>query len=95
MFAVREQQKAQEALKDAGKRWERAAEAWRAITWVLVRDPTVGALLTEGGKARSFTFHGARSIKMPTITVLQEIPSDLIIVHNAPFEEAQAVQAGI
>jgi hypothetical protein len=64
------------------------------VTWALARDPTVGEPLSESGKARAFTFHGARSIDMPTITVLYEIQPTLIIIYNARFEEVQAFQAG-
>jgi hypothetical protein len=90
MRTIREEPAAQRAV-DAGAA---ADEAWSAVTWVLARDPTVGLPLREGGKVRSFTVQGVRSMDMPTVTVLYEIEPNDIVIHNALFAEADAFQAG-
>jgi hypothetical protein len=94
MLTIREEPDVQSAVDDACERWERAAEAWDTVTWVLARDPAAGVPLCEGGKSRALTVEGARAIKMPTIIVLYEVQRGLIIIHKARFEEAQALQAG-
>jgi hypothetical protein len=50
--------------------------------------------VTESGATRSFTLDGARSIGLPTVTVLYEIRLFEIVVHDALFEDAKFAQAG-
>jgi hypothetical protein len=50
--------------------------------------------VTESGRSRSFTFEGARSIDMPTVTVLYEITDASIIIHDALFVAAKYDPAG-
>lgn len=94
MHTVREERAAHEAVNDALEQWDRAADAWDAVTWAVARDPEVGEPLTESGLTRSFTFQGAVSIDMPTVTVVYEIQTEYIVIHNAHFEVANAVQTG-
>lgn len=42
MRSIREEPDVQRAVDEACDRWERAQEAWDALTWVLARDPTIG-----------------------------------------------------
>jgi len=67
----------------ACERWKRAEETWETVTWTLARDPIIGEPLSEGGKARAFTIQGAKSIDMPTLTVLYEIQPGLIVIYSA------------
>jgi hypothetical protein len=50
--------------------------------------------VSEGGKTRAFTVQGARSIKMPTITVLYEIQPGLIVIHNRVLRRSPSVSGG-
>jgi hypothetical protein len=95
VHTVVEQPLVSRAIDDAKERWPRAHDAWDTISWILARDPQgSGIPLTESGAARSFTLDGARSIGLPTVTVLYEIRFFEIIVHDALFEDAKFAQAG-
>jgi hypothetical protein len=94
MYALVEQPSVAAAVDEARERWPRAADAWDAVTWVLARDPGVGRALTDSGKSRSFTLEGARSIGLPTVTLVYEIGSGIITVHDVRFTEAKYGQAG-
>lgn len=83
-----------EALDDAVERWPRAEDAWMTFEWAVVRDPEVGEPLTESGKTRTITLEGARSIGLPTLTVVYVIESDSITVKRARFEEPRHPRAG-
>src|SRR5690349_16400151 len=85
VLTIREENAAQKALDAALERWDRARDAWEAITWVLARDPEVGEPVTESGTVRAYTIEGARSIGLPTITLLYEISIFQLIVHDARF----------
>ena len=50
--------------------------------------------VTESGATRSFTLEGARSIGLPTVTVLYEIQLFQVIVHDARFADAKFAVAG-
>lgn len=84
------------ALEEARARWDDGADAvWEAITWAIVRELTIGTAISESGRLRVYTVHGARSIGWPTVTVLYEIESDgLFTIKEARFEQAKAFQAG-
>jgi hypothetical protein len=92
--SVIEDSRVSRAIDDAKDRWPRAEDAWEAISWVIARDPEIGRALTESGNIRSFTFEGAKSIGMPTVTVLYEIQHLAIVVHDALFQEPAFTQAG-
>jgi hypothetical protein len=94
VYTVVEQPRVSRAIDDAKDRWPRAHDAWETISWTLARDPQVGKSLTESGLTRSFTIEGARSIGMPTVTVLYAIARFEITVHDATFKEARFAQAG-
>lgn len=94
MRSVIEDSRVSRALDDAKRKWPRAGDAWDAVVWVIARDPTIGIPLTESGATRSFTFDGAKSIGMPTVTVLYEVQHIVIVVHDALFQEATFAQAG-
>jgi hypothetical protein len=92
---VVEQPRVSRVLDDAKDRWPRAQDAWDTILWVLARDPEgVGMALTESGATQSFTLDGARSIGLPTVTVLYEIRLFEIVLHDARFSDAKFAIAG-
>jgi hypothetical protein len=94
MRGVVEDPDAQIAADVAFETWERAEEAWDMIKWVLSRDPTKGEPLTEGGQARSFTFHGAVAYDMPTIVVIYIFNDDLVTIKAARFEQSTHPHTG-
>jgi len=62
-----------------------------------MRDPYLveSIALTEAGNQRAMTDYGARSIDMPTLTIVYVIEDDdLIVITAARFEDAKASQAG-
>ena|SRR5665811_1006617 len=71
-----------------------AAFLRETITWTLAQDPQAGKPLTESGLTRSFTIDGARSISLPTVTVLYSISRFELTIHDAKFEHAKFAQAG-
>jgi hypothetical protein len=92
---VIEQPRVSRALDDAKERWARAQDAWDTILWVIAHDPEgAGMALTESGATRSFTLDGARSIKLPTVTVLYESRLFEVVIHDAMFTDAKFAQAG-
>jgi hypothetical protein len=92
---VVEQPRVSRVLDDAKDRWPRARDAWDTVLWVIARDPEeAGLALTESGATRSFTLDGARSIGLPTITVVYEIQLFQVVVHDALFTDAKHAQAG-
>jgi len=89
MRTVVEQSLVSRAIDDAKEHWPRAEDAWNTIVWVLARDPETGRPVTESGRTRSYTLDGARSIGMPTVTVLYEIQIFEVLVHDARFVDAK------
>ena len=94
MYGIIEDSRVSRAVDDASLRWPRANDAWEAITWVIARDPLIGVAVTESGKVRSFTFDGAKSIGLPTVTVLYEIEPTVIVVRDAVFRDAEFTRPG-
>ncbi len=94
MLTVREDNAARTALDAAMEKSTRTLDAWDAITWVIARDPKAGDPVTESGLVRAYTLDGARSIDLPTVTLLYGISAFYIIVHDAKFEDAKYGQAG-
>jgi hypothetical protein len=92
--SVIEDSRVSRAIDDAKLKWPRAGDAWDAVVWVIARDPSIGRPLTESGNVRSFTFDGAKSIGLPTVTVLYEVQHIVIVVHDALFQEPTFAQAG-
>jgi hypothetical protein len=92
---VVEQPRVSQAVDDAEDHYPRARDAWDTILWVLARDPEgAGAPVLESGAIRSFTLDGARSIGLPTVTVLYEIRLLEVVVHDARFADAKFAVAG-
>jgi hypothetical protein len=92
---VVEQSRVSRVLDDAKDRWQRVQDAWDTALWVLARDPEgAGMAVTESGATRSFTLDGARSIELPTVTVLYEIRLFEVVIHDALFADAKFAQAG-
>jgi hypothetical protein len=91
---LREEDAAARSLNAALERWSRAMDAWEAATWTIAHDPRAGDPVTESGKTRAYSFEGARSIDMPSLTLLYEIADDYIIVHDALFANSRHGQAG-
>lgn len=77
----------------ASVRWTRAAEAYKALEWVIVRDPFGGQPL-NGGHVFAQTFEGARSVDMPTVTAVYTVSDQRITVTSVRFEDAKYGQAG-
>lgn len=95
MRTVIEQPRVSRAIDDAKEHWARAQDAWDTVLWVIARDAEVaGKPLTESGATRSFTLDGARSIGLPTVTVLYEIQPLEVIVQDAKFKDAKYAQTG-
>jgi hypothetical protein len=94
VLTIVEEPRVSVAIDDAKQRWSRARDAWETITWTLAHDPQVGKPVTESGLTRSFTIDGARSIDMPTVTVLYAISRFELTIHDALFEDAKYAQAG-
>jgi hypothetical protein len=94
MRSVREDTAVSEAVDNARERWSRTDDAWDSVIWALSRDPAVGEPLSEGGRARALTFHGATSIDMPTIIVIYEFDAQLVTIRSVHFEAAEATHAG-
>jgi hypothetical protein len=69
-------------------------DAWEAATWIIARDPTAGDPVTESGITRAYTFEGARSIDLPTLTLLYEVQAETIVIHDALFADSRHGQAG-
>jgi hypothetical protein len=69
-------------------------DAWEAATWIIARDPNAGVPVTESGLTRAYTFEGARSIDLPTVTLLYEMQVETIVIHDALFSDSRQGQAG-
>jgi hypothetical protein len=92
---VVEQPRVSQSVDAAEDRWPRVREAWDTVLWVLARDPEgAGSPLSESGATRSFTLDGARSIGLPTVTVLYEIRLLEVVLHDARFADAKFAVAG-
>ena len=94
MFSVIEDSQVSRAIDDAKEKWTRTDDAWDAVVWILAREPNCGIPVTESGKTRAFTIDGARSIDMPTVTVLYELTPLGVVIRDAKFETAIFAQAG-
>jgi hypothetical protein len=92
--SVIEDSRVSRVIDDAKLKWQRADDAWDAISWIIAREPEIGRPITESGYTRSFTLDGAKSIELPTVTVLYEVTAMAVIVHDARFEDAKFTQAG-
>jgi hypothetical protein len=94
VYGIIEDSRVSRAVDDAKLRWPRADDAWEAITWVIARDPFIGVAVTESGKVRSFTFDGAKSIGLPTVTILYEIQPTVVVVLDAVFKDSEFTRPG-
>jgi len=94
VLTIVEEPRVSVAIDDAKRRWRRTQDAWETITWTLAHHPEAGMPLTESGATRSFTIDGARSIDMPTVTVLYTISRLELTIQDAKFEGAKFAQAG-
>ena len=94
MYSVIEDSLVSRAVDNAKLRWSRADDAWDTVVWVLARDPTLGIPITESGNSRSFSVEGARSIDLPTVTVVYEMTPLAVEVRDAKFEDAKSTRAG-
>ncbi len=80
MRTVRLEPAVDDALQDGQEEWGRLDDAWQMIEWVLMRDPTKGEPLTEGGTARSFVFEGSHAHEMPNIQVVYVVDENHITI---------------
>jgi hypothetical protein len=87
---------ARQALDHVCEQWEGGETAWRAIEWVMARDPLVGRRLSEAEAAelRAFQYDGARSIKQPDLYVIYEVLEHEIVVKVIGYDDAKAANAG-
>jgi hypothetical protein len=53
------------------------------------------AIARESGTTRAFTLDGAKSIGLPTVTVVYEFDQDTVVIHDALFEVAAYDQSGL
>jgi hypothetical protein len=87
---------ARQALDHICEQWEGGETAWRAIEWVMARDPLVGRRLSEAEAAelRAFQYDGARSIRQPDLYVIYEVLEHEIVVRVIGYDDARAASAG-
>jgi hypothetical protein len=79
------------AYDHAITRWARADDAWQGITWTIARDPIGESIpLNESGTLRVLTSEGARSIDLPTLTVIYEYDDHYVTIKDARFTDAKA-----
>jgi hypothetical protein len=79
-----------ESIEQAGARWPRTDDAWDAVVWAIARDSEAGTPLVESGRIRAVTIEGAKSIGMPTVTVVYEIEKHKAMITDALFAEPDA-----
>jgi hypothetical protein len=92
---IREADAARRSLDAALERWSRAMNAWEAATWTISHDAEAGEPVTESWRTRAYSFEGARSIEMPSVTLIYEIEDENhLIVHDALFVDSRHGQAG-
>jgi hypothetical protein len=94
VLEVVEERAVSEAIDDARERFQRADDAWQAITWAIARDPEFGSPLTESGKTRLAVIQGAVSIDLPTLEIVYETQDTFLVVHRATFSKAKNPEAG-
>jgi hypothetical protein len=96
VLGVREDSPAAAAYDAAVEHWARADDAWQGVTWTLAHDPEApdSKPLREDGKLRTITSEGARSIGLPTLTVVYEYDAHYITIRDARFTDAKATFAG-
>lgn len=95
MLGVKEDAEASEAHDAAIERWPRAEDAWQGITWTVARDPIgESEALNEAGTLRALTSEGARSIGLPTLTIIYEHDRQYVTIKEARFTDAKAPFAG-
>jgi hypothetical protein len=76
-----------EAIVDfALQKWKRLDDGWQAMKWALARDPDSGAVIT--GRLRGRTLPGAKSIGLPTITVVYEFDERTVTIIDVEFNDA-------
>jgi hypothetical protein len=91
MLKIVEQPGVIHAIDDAKRRWARVRDAWETISWILFHDPQAGNPISkiDIGKIRVFTLDGMRSLGMPTVTILYEVSTSELTIHDALFEESK------
>lgn len=96
MLGIREDSPATAAYEAATLKWSRADDAWQGVTWTLAHDPTTGdsTPLTESGDVRAYTSEGARSIGLPTLTVVYRFDRQYVTILEARFADAKAPFSG-
>ncbi len=90
MRGIREDSAASGAYDDAVIRWARADDAWQGILWTIARDPLAESRpLNESGSLRVLTSEGARSIDLPTLTIVYEYDDQYVTIKTARFSDAK------
>lgn len=83
-----------EAYDDACEIWERADHAWLTVEFTIARDPEAGRALNEAGTLWAYTFQGAGSAKLPTLTVIYRFDAQTVDVIKAQFLKPKAHLVG-
>jgi hypothetical protein len=91
---VRLENRVRQAVDDAIQKWIRTEIAWNAVEWTLIHEPNCGVPVHESGMFRAFAFDGAKSVGWPDIRVIYEVTKELIIIHDATFEDPKTHKAG-
>jgi hypothetical protein len=87
------EERANVAIREAGRKWANIEEILAAMEWGLARDPLMGRLINERG-IRGFVHHGARSTNEPDVDCLYADEDPTIIIHDLVFRDAKAHYAG-
>jgi hypothetical protein len=91
---IREEESVRNAVNDAEDKWKRGFDSWEAVTWTAARDPEAGTPLDLDSSLRVLVFDGARSVDMPSVTIIYRFDDDYITVLDASFYDAPHHYAG-
>jgi hypothetical protein len=89
-----EEQRVSDSLGEACLKWERAADAWEHVTWIVAKNPKEGTPINESGNLRLLLWAGARSIDMPDVELIYSLNDETIRLLDVKFTEAAYGQAG-
>lgn len=87
MRTIVEEKWSSDALAQARETWSGADFAWEVVTWFVMRAPEDGDRISMTAPVFGRTVHGAKSIGMPTITILYRVEEFRIVVFDILFAE--------
>lgn len=85
---------AQFEVDSACVKWERGEHVWRTVELILAHDPEVGTPSSESGATRSFTWEGAYSARLPTVTVIYTFNKTDVTVQATRWSDAVGARYG-